>query len=150
MCHTIITKSIHCDDSAHSKTRHVVCSEMWGKPYYRMARCKNKRVMQDEHAEECEHCEWQNIEEVTPIAEPWEPTPAKQVSESPDSCRQSSPEGWQWSETEGDDHYSEDLMDEDTEISLEEYFEEPSKRETPQSIPLMSAPGNVHETGGRR
>lgn len=101
--------------------------------------------MQDEHAAECEYCDWQEIGEITPLAEPW-----GFVSESPDSCLTSSPEGWPWSEAGDGDDRSDDFVDEDTEVSLEEYPKKPAKHETPYNVPLVSAPGDVHEIGGRR
>ena len=115
MCHLVITKSIHCDNSAHSQSRRVACSKMWGQSWYWIARCKNGRTMQDEHAKECQYCGWEMVDEVRPVAEPWQwPTPEEKAEDS------------------------NEVMDEDGDVALKECYDELFKYETPKHIPLSS------------
>lgn len=147
MCHIIITKSIHCDDVAHHNSRYVACPKFWGEPYHRAGRCKNRRELHEEYAGDCPNCGWVEVDEFIPVTGPWgstataipEPldaTESPEAEETSDSNSGSSPEGWFWSDAEEDEH-SDGLVDEDTDITLEEYFDEPPKQQTSEDIPLI-------------
>ena len=44
--------------------------------------------MRDEHAEKCQCCDWQSVDEVRPVAEPWQPITADELSKLPELKRE--------------------------------------------------------------
>lgn len=94
--------------------------------------------MQDEHADECQHCDWQIVEETKPVAGPWNCAAEHRTMESPESNSRSSPEPWQWSDIEEEED-PDGLADGDTDVTLEEHFDEPPGRETSHDTSIITS-----------